>query len=319
MMSARTSGGSSTSAWSRRPRTNERNPSTLVTAMRRTIDPSGRRASMASSPTASTAQAAWSASTSRRTAAGSPSPNCHGARSRAGAVARSNAAGAPRCTDRLDAVETELPLVVAGVVEADEGPAPVAKRQAHRIDRALDVEIAKREPAALGHGLKQRDKVLVAWERGERGGRRSLAGGAAELPHRLAPIEAGEVDDAAGQVQRGELVGFEAGVGQVVVGLADAVAVDRPGVVRRGVADGDRYARLAQCFLVALEGAAELGGAVRVARHPLAEVLGRQEPLGVQERSVPARMPGRSASPRSSSSPAAAFDEPVQPMTLPTT
>src|SRR5947209_20453036 len=56
--SSRSSGGPSTSAWSRKPRTNVRNASRLVTGTASTTPPSGRRSATAAAPTWAIAHAA---------------------------------------------------------------------------------------------------------------------------------------------------------------------------------------------------------------------------------------------------------------------
>src|SRR5581483_10832776 len=76
--SARSSGGSSTSAWSRKFSTSAQKPSGLVTGNSITIEPSSRSSTTASLPTMLRAIDACPASTATRPRTGSPSPNCHG-------------------------------------------------------------------------------------------------------------------------------------------------------------------------------------------------------------------------------------------------
>src|SRR5207245_1033970 len=76
--SSRSSGGPSTSAWSRKPSTKERNASRLVTGTANTTLPSSRRSSTAEGPTWAIAHDAWSPSTSNRPSTAAPSPICHG-------------------------------------------------------------------------------------------------------------------------------------------------------------------------------------------------------------------------------------------------
>src|SRR5581483_87001 len=76
--SARSSGGSSTSAWSRKFSTSAQKPSGLVTGNSITIEPSSRSSTTASLPTMLRAIDACPASIATRPRTGSPSPNCHG-------------------------------------------------------------------------------------------------------------------------------------------------------------------------------------------------------------------------------------------------
>src|SRR2546423_4425890 len=82
-MSARSSAGASTSAWSRRPSTNDRKASRLVTAIRNTTDPSSCRSATACPPRSASTQPAWRADTSTSASTGSSSPKRHGSSRRA--------------------------------------------------------------------------------------------------------------------------------------------------------------------------------------------------------------------------------------------
>ena len=127
----------------------------------------------------------------------------------------------------VDPVEPEDPLVLAAMVVARDVPTPAMEVEPVRVDRPRLASVFERDRAAR---TRPRRRASRAGRR-RVSGRRSrwcrsalVPGHAAELPQPLCPLDPFEAHRGRGEVQRGELVGIEPGIADVVLVLRDAVA-----------------------------------------------------------------------------------------------
>jgi hypothetical protein len=183
----------------------------------------------------------------------------------------------------LDPVEPEHALLVRVVVMANQVPVAVAERQPPRVDLALPPPVGEPDPPAGGDGGEQRGQVGRPGKGRHRGHETVLFHLAPELPQGLDAAGSFEAHGGGGQVQSGQLVGGQPRVLQVVGLLGDAVAHDAGlgRVVDRLHDHGD--AEVAQGLLVALEGPPEGAVVLGVAGQAVAQLLGGEGPLGVQQ------------------------------------
>ncbi len=183
----------------------------------------------------------------------------------------------------LHPVEPEHALLAGVVVVAGEVPVAVAEREPPGVDPAGLAAVGEPDPPAGRDGGEDRRQVGGA-RQGGHGRRRPLLGQlASQLPERLDPAGALQAHGGGGQVQGGQLVGGQARVLQVVRLLGNPVA-DHPGLghlVDRLDHDGD--AEVAQGLLVPFERPAEGAVILGVPGQAVAQLLGGQRPLGMQQ------------------------------------
>ncbi|MEZ5203972.1 MAG: hypothetical protein R2701_06225 [Acidimicrobiales bacterium] len=177
--------------------------------------------------------------------------------------------------------------------------------------RPIDVVVAEPHQAPLGDAGERSHEARVGGQL-----RLGLVGGAGpQLEERSLAETSSDAGDRRGEVERFELVGVEAGIAQLEVAPADAVADERR-VGTGNVLEQQRHAHVAKLVLVALEGPLEGRILGRVAGDVLAKLLGRQRPRCSEEHvhqgEEPLDLrrhhasPSRSAAPNAPAAPAAA-------------
>ena len=199
---------------------------------------------------------------------------------------RRTAGSSASSTVALDAVEAVVALLVAEVVVAGEVPAAPLELEPVRVDGALLVVVAERERACGSATAPKSRARFGSAGSGATCTPRSRAPSVTQAAQLEQPLGGGQALDLhrrRGQVQRGQLLGGEAGVAEGVLLPGDAVAVDlRQDAGHR--LDPQRDAHRPQLVLVALEGAPERGLVLRVVELPL-DLLGRERPPGVEQQS----------------------------------
>jgi hypothetical protein len=280
----RRAGGSTTSAWSSRPRTQERKASALRT---------WTATSMAPSAAGGEHRALTEVAPHPRRLVGVDAhhggddlpvlpPDLPGV----GGVGPADlgpleAAGGADDDLALDPVEAELAELAAGVVVALDVPATPGEGEAVRVDRAALTAVAEGRRCPLGDRREQRGQLGRGGQLGD-GCRRRVTGGTPQLPEGAGAGHAVDPHGDGGEVQRGHLVRLEPRVTQGVALGCDPVAVHR----RVGPGDGrdlEGDAHVPEHLLVALEGPAERRLVGRVPGDALGQLARRQRPRGGEE------------------------------------